>query len=231
MIETEQLIRHFSIERGVTAIIGGGGKTTLLYALADSLRQNGSVLLATSTHIRRPIGLPFLERLNRPCVPHERIVIGTPAENDKLTAPVQSFSDLAARCDYVLVEADGARGLPLKAHNENEPVIPPSAGTVLAVIGLDGVGKPIREVCHRPHLYAKLLDVSENAVVSPALCARVVTTYPQVTGVVLNKADTPERLAHGRALATLLPFPVAITALGNNQTILELWRNGICCLS
>ena len=40
------------IGRGVTALIGGGGKTTLLCTLAEELRARGSVLLCTSTHIR-----------------------------------------------------------------------------------------------------------------------------------------------------------------------------------
>ena len=39
------------IEKGLTAVMGSGGKTSLLYELAEELRQRGTVLLATTTHI------------------------------------------------------------------------------------------------------------------------------------------------------------------------------------
>ena len=39
---------------GVTALIGGGGKTTLMDTLAAELRRRGTVIVTTSTHIRRP---------------------------------------------------------------------------------------------------------------------------------------------------------------------------------
>ena len=42
------------VEKGVTALIGGGGKTTLMYTLAEELRRRGTVLVTTSTHIQRP---------------------------------------------------------------------------------------------------------------------------------------------------------------------------------
>ena len=43
-----------NIVRGVTAIIGSGGKTTLLYTLAEELKEKGSVIICTTTHIRIP---------------------------------------------------------------------------------------------------------------------------------------------------------------------------------
>ena len=54
MGKTMPLAPLLRIGRGVTAIIGGGGKTTLLYMLTEELRKKGSVLLCTSAHIRIP---------------------------------------------------------------------------------------------------------------------------------------------------------------------------------
>ena len=48
------------VTRGVTALIGGGGKTMLLYTLAEELRRRGTVIVTTSTHIRRPEQYPVL---------------------------------------------------------------------------------------------------------------------------------------------------------------------------
>ena len=42
------------VGRGVTAIIGGGGKTTLMETLAGELSKKGKVIITTTTHICRP---------------------------------------------------------------------------------------------------------------------------------------------------------------------------------
>ena len=42
-----QIAPLLNIGRGVTALIGGGGKTTLLYTLTEELRKKGTVLLCT----------------------------------------------------------------------------------------------------------------------------------------------------------------------------------------
>ncbi len=51
----------------------------------------------------------------------------------------------------MIIEADGARKLPIKAPAEHEPVIPEFVNTVITVIGLSGLGKPLTEEwVHRP---------------------------------------------------------------------------------
>ena len=231
MVSFEQMIEQVPIRRGVTALIGGGGKTSLLLALGANLQKSGSVLLCTSTHIYPPQNVPLWETLDRPLPFGECAAVGTTGESGKLTAPRQPFSELIGLCDYVLCEADGSRGLPLKAHAAHEPVIPPESTAVLAVLGLDGVGQPIKKAAHRPALYAERLGVSEDTVVTPTLAAQMLNRYPGVTGVVLNKADTDARLRLARETAALLPMPAAITVLQPEPKIIELWRNGTCWLS
>ena len=48
------LSEALGIKKGVNAVIGSGGKSSLLKSLSLELSQKGSVLLTTSTHI-----LPF----------------------------------------------------------------------------------------------------------------------------------------------------------------------------
>ena len=166
------------IGRGVTAIIGGGGKTTLMEVLAEELSQKGSVILTTTTHIRRPAQYETLtdadEALVSAALSRSRVVcVGEAAEEGKLRAPRLSIETLARLADFVLVEADGAKGLPLKAHAAHEPVIPPCAQRVVAVVGIDGIGKPIGAACHRRARYAQLAGVNEDSVVTPEIAARV----------------------------------------------------------
>lgn len=231
MVSVKRLIRWFQIGRGITALIGGGGKTSLLYLLADELRNKGSVVVSTTTHIRRPEHLPFSEFLNTQQPFGSCCTVASMGIGGKLTAPKQAFSELSTLCDYVLVEADGSRQLPLKAHASHEPVIPNDAQAVIAVIGVDGIFRSIREAAHRPQRYAEILQVDPTALVTPRMAMDVVMTYPQVTGILINKADTDAELKIARKLAALSPVPCAICALQSKEPIKELWRNGLCCYS
>ena len=56
-----QISSLLHVGRGVTAIIGSGGKTTLMEQLAKELSKKGGVILTTTTHIRRPARYPVLE--------------------------------------------------------------------------------------------------------------------------------------------------------------------------
>ena len=56
-----QIADLLGIGPGVTALVGGGGKTTLMMTLARELRSRGSVIVTTTTKILRPEELPVLE--------------------------------------------------------------------------------------------------------------------------------------------------------------------------
>ena len=110
-----QLYERLGVPCGVTAVIGSGGKTTLLSALSRELP--GTVILTTTTHILPFEGVPLLtaptEDEVRAALARSRVLcLGTPAPESKLTAPSLPFSLLEQLADYVLVEADGSRRLP-----------------------------------------------------------------------------------------------------------------------
>ena len=69
---------------GVTAVIGSGGKTSLLRRLAEELP--GTVLLCTTTHIRPFEEYPLLtaptpEGIRKALTAHRVLCLGTPCEN------------------------------------------------------------------------------------------------------------------------------------------------------
>ena len=212
----ELFAQELHIVRSVTGIIGGGGKTALLYRLAQELAPRGSVIVTTSTHIWPPQHLPVLEETGEV---NGVVCLGTPCESGKLAAPRQSFPELAQLADYVLVEADGSAGRPLKAHLPHEPVIPENAGQVIAVVGLSGLGRPICDAAHRPERYARLAGASVSDIAAPIHAARVLTAEALHTRILLNQADSPERIAAGQALAALLPGPVLLASLQKGEIL------------
>ena len=216
----ERLCDVLEVRRGVTAVIGGGGKTSLLYRLASELRERGMVLVATTTRILPPAHLPVRhdrEGTLRALRANGIACAGTPAEGGKLAEP--SFADWMTLADYTLVEADGSKGLPLKAHAPHEPVIPENAKQVIAVVGLSGFGRQICDAAHRPERYAQLAGAAVSDIAAPIHAARVLNAEALHTRILLNQADSPKRIAAGQALAALLPGPVLLASLQKGEIL------------
>lgn len=206
----------FNIRPGVTSVIGGGGKTTLLTALAEELR--GTVILCTTTKIFPSAVYPTLigpdsAEIAGALADHRVICIGSQAQFGKLAQPKQSFRELCALADFVLVEADGAKHLPLKAHGPHEPVVPAESNQVIYVLGADGFGRPIRDVCHRQELYSTLCDASPDTPVTPELAARVLQAEGLGDLFFINKTEQPQDCQNARQLSALLDCPVVFGSL------------------
>lgn len=189
-----RLFELLEIKPGVTALIGSGGKTSLLYHLAGELCRRGTVAIATTTHIKKPDQFPFAateEEAKKLLTERGYVCIGTEAEDGKLTAP--SFAGWEQTADYVIVEADGAKMHPLKAHAEYEPVIPDGCENVICVVGASGFQTPIVQAVHRPEIFAALAEVSQQSIVTPELVAKVLEKEQLHTRVYLNQVDTLHR--------------------------------------
>lgn len=213
-----KLAQALEITPGVTALIGGGGKTTLLYALAQELRQCGRVIVCTSTRIYPPQTLTCVLHADEAQIAAavsrgEPVCVAATAENGKLKAPEISFDRLRALADFVLVEADGSKGLPLKAHDVHEPVIPPQTEQIICLVGAEGFGKRIRQVAHRPQLYAERLGVSTDTVVTPELAAQFLRLEQLHTRVLVNQCDTPQTRLLARSFAEQMNTPTCMGAL------------------
>lgn len=220
------LAEALGIKKGVNAVIGSGGKSSLLKSLSLELSQKGSVLLTTSTHI-----LPFshcenicfsdenissssenISILNenalisnenasalnknistlkeKNLLPGEDIhseeealknskallqrkvlslwnksqnpilCLGTLEKNGKLSPFPLPFSAIEQMADFVLVEADGSKRLPGKAHGRNEPEIPKESQRTVLVFGASALHKPISEVIHRVEIFQNFFTPS-----------------------------------------------------------------------
>lgn len=200
----------------IVSLVGGGGKTTLLYAFARHCAAKGwKVLVSTTTHIQKP------EKNYAPDEAAVRVlwasgqyaVAGTPAENDKLTVPPEAqLKRWMAEADVVFLEADGAKRLPCKAPAAHEPVLLPESDWVLAVAGLSAIGHPLQEVCFRLETACALLDAEPETILTQALLAELLASRQggrKAVGerhfsVVLNQAEEAARAAAGQETLHLL---------------------------
>ncbi len=208
----------FLAEKGhVISLVGGGGKTTLMYNMALHCALKGwRVLATTTTHILQPTGGVFAKtevELFRLWECGSYAVAGTPAPGGKLTAPPQEqLERWITLADIVLVEADGAKRMPCKAPAAHEPVILPQCDIVLAVAGVSALGKPLEEVCFRAELAGRLLCVPGNTVLSPTLLAKLLASEAggrkgvgeRLFYAVLNQVDTKGQADLARQTADIL---------------------------
>ena len=219
------LAKILGVRKGVTAVIGGGGKTTLLRTLGEELARSGArVILATTTKFRPFPGIgtvPGGEREIAEALGRAPLVCAAApwGESGKLAESPVPMARLAALADYVLVEADGSAGLPLKAHAPHEPVIPAESGRVLLVVGASGFGRPIREAAHRPERYAQLAECDIGTAVTPEVAARVLRAEGLGDLVLVNQAETPETRENARKLAENLPLPVYAGSLRRGEIV------------
>ena len=172
-------------DRGVISLVGAGGKTTLMFSLAKWMKDCGkTVLTTTTTKIFMPAVsqspatvvseapealLPEIERLLK-LYGHVSAGAAHLKEQDKITG----FSpEMIARlwrsaiADWILVEADGAAGRPLKAPASHEPVIPAVTDHLVAVVGLRAIGRPFDErQVFRTSRYAAITGLSSGETIT-----------------------------------------------------------------
>lgn len=226
----------------VVAVVGGGGKSSLVYALAREVAALGGRAIATGTtrFTPAPHGWPMpplIEVVTGLAAPRVAqgpglgtlVVAGVEPQPPGRLAPLapEEIEALAAldRVDAVLVEADGSRARPFKAPGDHEPVIPPCATHVVAVVGASVLGQPLDEAhVHRPECVRALVpDLPTDAVCDASLVSRVLAHEGggrkhldgRPFAVVVNQADTHTEAAEAiaEALRHWSVMRVLVTAL------------------
>lgn len=210
-------------ENEAVAIIGCGGKTTLLWGLArhyDYLR----VLATTTTKIGRPKANLYdsvsdaaqLEPLLPPAIVAPGVHLAGTLYEDAThvtSLPLESIEALLPSFDLVLMEADGSRTLPVKGWGKHEPVVPAFTSTTIGVATIHAEGLAIDErTVHRPEIFCRLSGARPGQALSLAHMAAA-TAHPEglmakAAGrkiLLLNQIDSPEALAKAREFKALLP--------------------------
>ena len=182
----------------IIALVGAGGKTSVLFAMGKEVAQSGGkVILTTTTKIYEPNetdmkvvvadepGL-LVSQINMAFDHHNIVVVGkSRLPTAQLNFPPKLLGlDFAlfdilcqTKADMIIVEADGAGKKPLKAPAPHEPVIPSSATIVIPVVGIDCIHKPLAsDHVHRADLVARIAGVSLGQAITPDVVTAVFTS-------------------------------------------------------
>ena len=217
---------------GIISLVGAGGKTCLMGALADELSLAGhSVLITTTTRIARPdddkaqalFVEENLQRLICRCRgavkthPIVTAVAGYHKTTDKLAGyPPEAIEAVwkSGLFKWIVVEADGAARKPIKAPAAHEPVIPPGSRWVIGLIGLLGIGKPFTDQwVFRPEHFQRITGLREGDTVSASAIASILSDPRGILKgalaearkmAFLNQADAAEQISDARRVVSYL---------------------------
>jgi probable selenium-dependent hydroxylase accessory protein YqeC len=227
--ESTPLMESFGLgAREMISLVGAGGKTTLMFRLAKELASKGKkVITTTTTKIMEPSQeeSPSLfvdsedEKIKafvgRHLAQSHHITIATERLGSKKLRGVspELITALwhAGQMDYLIVEADGAAGRPVKAPREGEPVIPQETTLVVALLGVDGMDLELgEEHVFRPEQVSRLTGLPPGSSVTDEAMA-VLLTHPEGifkgaplssrVVVCLNKVDVLNGIEKGKRVA------------------------------
>ncbi len=182
----------------MVTFVGAGGKTSAIVRAAREMSSLGLSVVATTTTLvgerLAACGAPVLASGGvdavRTALSESRTVFlhGGHRDDGKYGGVAPELLDALAErgtADCILVEGDGARGLPIKMPDAHEPVIPNATELVVPVVGMDALDRPIEEGCvHRPNLFESLDAVG---VVTPET---IVSLLGSASGALKSVPDT-----------------------------------------
>jgi probable selenium-dependent hydroxylase accessory protein YqeC len=207
------------------AVIGCGGKTSLIEYLAQN-RRRLKTLVTTTTKMALPPpesgGYDYFWDCSDPAAafpsPRAGITLAGAPKDRKLEAiPLDLLMKTAPLFDYVLIEGDGSRTLPLKGWADYEPVVPDWVSLTVGVLPLWTLGMPVSEgIIHRLPLFTALTGARIGEPVSLQHLAALITgdsgkgLFSAARGekiLFFNQVETDELLKNAEALADVLPLP------------------------
>jgi molybdenum cofactor cytidylyltransferase len=168
-----ELFRALRILPGESvAFVGAGGKTSSIFSIARQTR--GPVVVTTTTHLfdhqssmgdgRWPVNtIHDFEVIKKEILRGGvHVLVGGSIWNDRVGgAPPDVLLSLRDFCKEnnipLLIEADGAKMLPVKAPAVHEPAIPTWVDVVVTCTGLSAIGEPLDAVhVHRPEVFSRI---------------------------------------------------------------------------
>ena len=213
------------LQGGVICFTGAGGKTALMYRLAEEIERSGASAICTTTekllppppgyytvvedevsNIERPANIPFVIAGRKDPENSRRYVGYSPEEIDMLASMGQA--------DWLLVEVGPSQGRYAMAPNPGEIKYPASTKLVIGMAGLSVINQFLDEVWVKGvEGFSQLSGLEPGARITEEALARVAASPegifrdvpPAVRRLLfLNHADTSATRASGQQIAELV---------------------------
>ncbi|MDD7738600.1 MAG: selenium cofactor biosynthesis protein YqeC [Fusicatenibacter sp.] len=155
----------------IKAVVGSGGKTTLIRNWAKAYVETGrKVFVTTSTHMMIEEDTLLTEDADEIIgeLEEKHYVMAGVQEKEKIRAlPLEVYEKVCSHADIVLIEADGSRHMPIKYPASHEPVIYDNVDEIVIVTGLQALNHKASEVSWRIELVKQCLGIEDDTKISP----------------------------------------------------------------
>jgi len=185
----------------VVCLTGAGGKTSLMFKLAEEMQNDGfRVLITTTTRLGMDEikeGFDFFVNID-----------GEMALSPEISEIKERMSDY----DVILIEADGSACKPLKGWRENEPVIPDFTTLTIDVIDISVIGKIADEtIVHRHEIFTDITGTKMGEEITHDTIARI-AEYTSGDIIFLNKCESKDIYDNADKVASKIKRDVKIYA-------------------
>lgn len=213
------------LEGGIVCFTGAGGKTSLMYRLAEEIERAGSTAICTTTeqmlppppgyysviedeisNIERPANIPFMVA-GRKDSGNSRRYLGYSAEEIDILSK-------QGQADWILVEVGPSRGRYVLAPDQDMIKYPRGTSLVIGMVGLSAINHDLESVwVQGVENFSKVSGLQAAARITEAALAKLATDANGVFRNVpaearkmlfLNQADTSATRASGQAIAELV---------------------------
>lgn len=143
----------------VICVCGAGGKTTLCHNIANKKAlENNKVCILTTTHMWKDNSLSDIKTLHD--IKYGLVYFFGNTEGEKVIfVNDDEYIEICNKFDYVIIEADGSKCMPIKIPNSRtEPKIPNNVNEIIVVYGKQALDRKIGVVCHR---FIEFLDTDK----------------------------------------------------------------------
>lgn len=222
MSRAESLLDLLGARQGIVCAVGAGGKKTVLHYLAA--QHPGRVALtATVVTTDFPPGLGFDVVVAPDAELPGRVARLDPARGVAYACPIDKpgrhggvLPEVIARIHReqgfaaTYVKADGARMRWIKAPDDDEPVLPPGCGRIVAIVSARAIGEPLGpRVAHRLGQLQAVTGLAPDEIIRPLHVARLLASRAGLRKgadrcpvvAVINMVDDAEREALAREAA------------------------------
>ncbi|MFV0503226.1 MAG: selenium cofactor biosynthesis protein YqeC [Lachnospirales bacterium] len=156
----------FNIDKGITAIIGSGGKTTLLKYLGDYYREYRTIVSTTTKlGIRQIDNYDYIQKGEIKDVKKGLNFAYKEVDGKVIGYHGDYFNEID--CDYIFLECDGAKRKLLKGWANHEPVIPEKTNRTISVINIECIGMQLNEeFIHRLEIFKEITGAKETELIT-----------------------------------------------------------------
>ena len=159
------------------ALVGAGGKTTLINRLTESLRKKKKILVSSTTTFIKPtetmfdfIDVAYSEDYDLSSYEKTGIYLIGRGKNLKdlvMGLEIPDIERISAHFDQTIIECDFSNGRPLKGFREFEPEIPETTDVTIGIVDIQALGLQVNSKnIHHLDRYIELTGASIGSLVT-----------------------------------------------------------------